>query len=103
MGIAADYEVTDAVLRRAAVSWRTYLERRRRDQDTFSCPHCGAQQVIPLCTSCGHRIRGPRRILADFLIGAHATKRAQGLITWDRGVYATYFPALTIVNPRSAP
>lgn len=103
MGIAIDYEVSHNVLRCAARSWRSYLDRRRREQETFSCPLCGAQQADALCTSCGHRIRGPRRILADFLIGAHATKRAQALITWDRGVYATYFPALTIVSPSSTP
>lgn len=103
MGIAADYEVTDTLLGRAAVGWRSYLDRRRRYQDTFSCPLCGAQQAVALCTGCGHRIRGPRRILADFLIGAHAVERAQGLITWDRGVYAAYFPTLEIVNPSGVP
>lgn len=96
MGIIADYDVSDAILTRAAVAWRAYLDRRRHERDTFSCPSCGLQQDIPRCTNCRH---GPRRILTDFLIGAHAIQRAQALITWDRGVYATYFPELAIVDP----
>jgi len=42
---------------------------------------------------------GPRRILADFLIGAHALHRAQVLLTSDTGVYGTYFSGLTLQSP----
>lgn len=38
---------------------------------------------------------GPRkRIISDFLIGAHAAALADVFITRDRGFYGTYFPEL---------
>ncbi len=41
----------------------------------------------------------PRRILADFLIGAHALEREAALLTFDRGRYATDYPELEIIHP----
>lgn len=43
---------------------------------------------------------GPRRILADFLIGSHALLMAgANLLTSDTRIFARYFPELRIVSP----
>jgi predicted nucleic acid-binding protein len=39
------------------------------------------------------------RVIADFLIGAHATGQADRLLTRDRGFYRRYFESLLIVDP----
>ena len=39
------------------------------------------------------------RILADFLIGAHASKQGARLLSRDRGVYRNLFPSLVLLDP----
>ena len=38
------------------------------------------------------------RIITDFLIGSHATIKAERFLTRDRGFYKSYFPELTILS-----
>jgi predicted nucleic acid-binding protein len=47
------------------------------------------------------RAGGPRdRVIADFLIGAHAAAQADRLLTRDRGFYRSHFAGLTVIDPR---
>ena len=52
-----------------------------------------------------YRQHGGKRtkILADFLIGAHAMKQATRLLSRDRGFYRSLFPSLTVHDPSAHP
>jgi hypothetical protein len=46
------------------------------------------------------RAGGPReRVIADFLVGAHAVEQADRLLTRDRGFHRLAFSGLVIVDP----
>ncbi len=42
------------------------------------------------------RAAQPRRILADFVIGAYASEKADQLLTLDEGIYRAAFPGLRL-------
>ena len=74
-GIDVEWQITENVWREAGRAYRAYAQRRRRSGD-----------------------RHPRRILADFLIGAHALVNEHALLTMDKSVYRAAFPALKLLT-----
>lgn len=90
-GIRLEFS-TRSTLHRAGSAWQTYSRRRPR---MLACSRCGEPQS-GTCEACGAPLGVRQHVLADFLIGAHATRQADRLITRDRGYYATYFPDLEL-------
>jgi predicted nucleic acid-binding protein len=73
-GIAVEWNLEESDWRAAGRAFQNYARRRRKQNDS-----------------------GPRRILADFLIGAHALRRGYRLLTLDDRLYRIAFPRLTVV------
>ena len=74
-GIGVDWNLEEAVWRTAGLAFQAYAARRRKQGDY-----------------------GPRRILADFLIGAYALEKRCHLLTLDDRLYRVSFPGLTIAR-----
>lgn len=72
-GIMVDWELGEEVWRSGGKAFRGYSERRR-----------------------SHRDFRTRRILADFLIGAHAAVHGYRLMTMDKRLYRAAFPGLKV-------
>jgi len=72
-GVAIDWDLDEPIWRAAGRAFQTYAERRRKPRDHFT-----------------------RRILADFLIGAHAYIRGYRLLSLNERLYRTAFPTLKI-------
>lgn len=71
--IRIDWDLTEQIWRAAGRAFQNYAARRSKDNL-------------------------PRRILADFLIGAHASVNRYRLMTLDQRRYRTAFPKLEIVT-----
>ena len=71
--IIVDFALDEKVWRKAADVFSDYVRRRRK-------------------------AGGPKRLLVDFIIGAHATLHADRLMTLDHGRYERAFPALKLLN-----
>ena len=83
---------TSETLHKAGKAWGEYLSRRPTD---LVCSQCGTGQRVR-CEHCAANIQTRQHVAADFIIGAHALVQADGLLTRDRGYYATYFPELDL-------
>jgi len=70
-GIVADFLLEEAVWQEAGAAYAAYAERRRRQKE-------GA----------------PKRLLVDFIVGAHAMLKADRLLTLDEARYQAAFPKL---------
>jgi predicted nucleic acid-binding protein len=79
--IEVDWEQSREVWSTAGARYREYARDRRK------------QKGDP----------GPRRILADSLISAHAIHRAEILLTSDSRIYRTYFSELKVMGPTESP
>jgi hypothetical protein len=73
-GILVDWTLDEKAWREAGRAYQGYVQRRRSGNGTLL-----------------------RRILTDFLIGAHAKVRGYSLLTLDQRLYAAAFPALPII------
>jgi predicted nucleic acid-binding protein len=76
-GITVEWSMPTEVWLLAARAYRAYAYRRREQQGD----------------------RGPRRILADFLIGAHASYHHARFLTNNPKHYRTAFPRLDVLTP----
>jgi predicted nucleic acid-binding protein len=72
-GIGVDWELTEKIWRLAGRAFQAYAERRRKQHE-----------------------QSRRRILADFIIGAHALANGFRLLTLDDGIYRAAFPTLAV-------
>src|SRR5438270_437846 len=74
-GMTTEFNLDEEIWRLAGRAFQAYASRRRKQRDP-----------------------GPRRILADFLIGAHASHRGYRLLTLDDHLYQAAFSALTVIT-----
>lgn len=74
-GMSVEFDLDEEIWRAAGRAFQSYAARRRKQRDP-----------------------GPRRTLADFLIGAHAFHRGYDLLTLDDHIYRAVFSKLTVIS-----
>ena len=83
--IRVEWAMPNDLWRLAGRAYGGYIERRRSQKNSQR----NSQQ----------NDEGPRRILADFIIGAHASYHQTRLLTFDQKMYRAAFPKLTVISP----
>ena len=78
----------------AGTAFRLYSRTRGQQ---VQCPRCGRKHGFS-CPSCGATIAWRQHVIADFLIGAHALRQSDRLLTRDDGYYRAYFPDLRLLK-----
>lgn len=84
---------TVETLCKAGEQWKNYSKNKKQ---ALQCPQCGASTSIT-CHKCHSPITLRQHILSDFIIGAHARRHAELLLSRDRGFYRTHFKDLKVV------
>ncbi len=83
--------MTEKSLFLAGEKWNNYNINRK-----IVCPSCNINIDIK-CPQCKTKVLIKQHIIADFMIGAFSYVDCNGLISFDRGIYKTYFPELKML------
>ena len=73
--IMIDWTIDEPVWRSAAKAYQSYSTRRKKQKQ-----------------------KEPKRILTDFLVGAHAYERKFALLTLDNRIFKAAFPRLKVIS-----
>ena len=74
-GVSIDWSMEKSIWNAAGLAFQSYVKRRRRQRQPDA-----------------------RRILADFMIGAHADVNGFAFMTLDERIYSAAFPKLKIIE-----
>ena len=74
----------------AGQRWARYSRNRGT---SLHCNRCG-HKIDVACPECRAKITARQRVLADFVVAAHASVHADVLLSRERNIYKTYFPDL---------
>ena len=74
-GISIEWNINERVWRSAGAAFQSYSRRRRKQKQSE-----------------------PKRLLTDFIIGAHALENGHRLLTLDNRVFRAAFPKLSVLS-----